>query len=456
MDRNKKLEKYIVNISAGYREVLKRQDEYKIKTVLIVSDDKKVLGAVSDGDLRRYILKNNKPPVTLSAVMKRDFFHVYEGENIEKRIVAFDLSKGVVPIVNTQMQIVDVYDGENSFIETRSNSLKSFTSIAPVRISFAGGGSDVAHWFKDNKGKCINAAIDIYARVNFEVRSDDMFLVKSVDVGFEKKFTRKQLFDDQTNDLVLNCLRKFPNLPGLNITIYCDFLPGSGLGGSSSLCVAILQGCAKLTGMYFANSELQALAYEVERIDTKILGGWQDQIAAVHGGLLLTTFDKNGIKSTKMHITESEQEALNSCLFLFRVGTSRSSSNIHERLDKKRGDKSFKAVMVDILNIADEVENCVRDRDFRSLGYFLDKGWQAKRRLSSTISNFKVDSLYTTLMNFGANGGRLLGAGGSGYLMMFVDLPQQGEFLKKCADKRVEFKRFKLDMLGARIIGTRK
>jgi D-glycero-alpha-D-manno-heptose-7-phosphate kinase len=456
LNLNEKLDKYIINEHADVLELLERQEKYKLKTFFIITDDKKILGTVSDGDFRRYVLKNKKAPIRLSQILQKDFFHVCEGENVEKRIVAFDLSKGAVPILNDQLQIVDIYNGECSFIVNKLNDLKSFCSIAPARISFAGGGSDVANWFKKNDGKCINAAIDVYARVNFEVRNDNKFIVKSINTGLEKILTAEQLLRDKSGDLIFNCLRKFPNLPGLNLTIYCDFTPGSGLGGSSSLCVAILQGCAKLTGAHFTYAELQALAYEVERIDTKILGGWQDQIAAVHGGLLLSTFGKKGIKTTKIHLTDSEQEALNSCLFLFKVGDIRSSSKIHAKLNTERKSQSFKKSMLGILKIADELEDCVRDRDFRDIGDYLDKGWQEKRRLSSIISNSHIDNLYDKLLNFGASGGRLLGAGGSGYLMMFVDLPYQGEFLRKCSSDGIEHKRVKLDMLGARIIGVRK
>ena len=210
---------------------------YKLKTILVVDADGRALGTISDGDLRRYLLKHYKPPSDLSEIMQTNFFHVFETENIEKRVLAFDLSKGVVPIVDKDMVIVDVYDGQRRVIEPMINVIKSFTSIAPVRISFAGGGSDIASWFKKHNGKCINAAIDTYARVNFELRDDNNFHIKSVNTKEDMLLSRQELFEVESKNLVLNCLRKFPDLPNVNVTIYCDFPPGSGLGGSSkSLC----------------------------------------------------------------------------------------------------------------------------------------------------------------------------------------------------------------------------
>lgn len=453
MYSSKDFEKYTVSHTAEISEVFHKQDKFKVKTIMVVSDDNQILGTVSDGDLRRHILAHGTAPSNLADVMRRDFFRVYEGENVERRILAFDLSKGVIPIVREDMTLIDIYDGQYSFDNNKRHSLKNFTSIAPVRISFAGGGSDVSDWFRHSPGKCINAAIDIYARVNFEVRNDEKFRVRSINTGCDKTLSRTELFAEPTADLILNCLRKFPELPSLNLTVYCDFPPGSGLGGSSSLCVAILNGCAKLSGTYLTNAELQSLAYEVERFDTKILGGWQDQIAAVSGGLVLSTFNATGIKSTKIHLSEDEQEALNSCLFLFQVGEERSSSAVHKNINEQRKNKHFKETMTEILAIADEVEDTILAREFTNLGKFLDKGWQAKRRLADFISNHDIDTLYDDLMKFGANGGRLLGAGGSGFLMMFVELQKQGEFLRQCSENGIEFKRFKLDMLGARVIG---
>lgn len=451
-----KMEKYLVRVGASVQTVLLRQEMYKLKTILVVDADGRALGTISDGDLRRYLLKHYKPPSDLSEIMQTNFFHVFETENIEKRVLAFDLSKGVVPIVDKDMVIVDVYDGQRRVIEPMINVIKSFTSIAPVRISFAGGGSDIASWFKKHNGKCINAAIDTYARVNFELRDDNNFHIKSVNTKEDMLLSRQELFEVESKNLVLNCLRKFPDLPNVNVTIYCDFPPGSGLGGSSSLCVALLQGCAKLTGAYFTKVEIQSMAYEIERFDTGILGGWQDQIATVLGGLIISTFRTDGIKSTKIYLSESEQEALNSSLFLFKIGKSRSSSKVQRLINSDRGTNKFHKNMLEILTITEEVENSLREGNFRKIGYFLDKGWQAKRKLSAAVSNSAVDTLYEKLMTFGADGGRLLGAGRAGYLMMFVDLSKQGEFINRCSIEGFDFQRFKLDMLGARIIGERK
>jgi D-glycero-alpha-D-manno-heptose-7-phosphate kinase len=449
----KESQKYVVELSQGIMEIFQRQEEYKIKTVIVIDKAGLVLGTVSDGDLRRFYIKTGHQASSIYEVLQKNFFFVHHSENIEKKILAFDLSKGAVPIVNKGMCLIDVYDGKNWRFEQSFLRRRKFTVIAPTRISFAGGGSDVADWFKKEKGKCINAAIDLYARVNFEIRDDDEFNILSINTG-EKLSIKKNKLNSSINDnLILNCIKQFPDLPGLNLEIYCDFSPGSGLGGSSSLCVAILMGCAQVEGVSFSDSQLRSLAYAVERYETKILGGWQDQIAAVSGGLNISTFDSAGIKTTKLHLSADEQEILNGNMLLFPIGAPRSSSGIHAFLAEEMLQKKYSNKMKEILKIADQVESQVNERQFNLLGKSLDKGWQLKRKLSDHISNDEVDNFYEKLISFGASGGRLLGAGSSGFLLMFVELTKQPAFIQKCVAEGVDFKRFKLDMLGARVIG---
>ena len=450
------MENYIVHLDEDLAVVLERQDKHKIKTLIVVARDGTVEGTFSDGDLRRYILNYGNSPKKITDVLNRNFFYVTTGKSLADCIVGFDLSRGVVPILDEDRKLVDIYDGFKSLLELQQNTVQKFTSIAPTRVSFAGGGSDVSTWFGKNRGKCINAAIDIYARANFEVRNDDNFRIKSINTGSSNLYSREQIFEHDNSDLIINCLKKFPSLCGINLDIYCDFEPGSGLGGSSSLCVAVLRGCAKLTGAFLTDFELQSLAYEVERIDTTILGGWQDQIASVHGGLTVTNFDAEGIRTSKLFLSSNDKQILNNSFFLFKVGSSRSSSAIHEKLYTEKDKSSFTNSMEKVVQVADEVETLIQNRSFEELGTLLDKGWRVKRNISDFISNKKVDSLYTKLIHFGADGGRLLGAGGSGFILVFVNLEKQPDFISECLSNNLSFRKFQLDMEGSRIIGEKK
>ena len=140
----------------------------------------------------------------------------------------------------------------------------------------------------------------------------------------------------------------------------------------------------------------------------------------------LSKFSSKGIINTKIFLNKQETEFFNNTLFLFPIGHSRSSSDIHKKLDQERNTQKFQKNMLKVRNLADELEKILLTKKFEtSLGPILDKGWQIKRSLSSVISNPEIDEFYKKLISYGSSGGRLLGAGHSGYLMMLVDLKNQ-------------------------------
>jgi D-glycero-alpha-D-manno-heptose-7-phosphate kinase len=448
------LNNYTINLTDSVNAALKKFDQYKLKSLIVVDSAINVVGTLSEGDIRRFAIKFKKLPNEISEVMQEDFFFVYDYEDTKKKILKFDLSKGAVPIVTNSMSLVDVYDSESiRRRQVNSNILMSLTAIAPGRVSLGGGGSDVADWFKFKNGLCINVAINKYARVYFTRIKDEGFIIESINQGSWNFFDRGQVYNNKCENLILNCLRKFPSLPNLKIQIYCDFDIGSGLGGSSSLCVALLAGCARFADVYMTKEELKFLAYQVERVNSGILGGWQDQIASSLGGLIRSSFSVDDIKSTKIHLSCAEQEILSSSLFLFRVGLSRESSAVHAEINSERTTEGFNKRMLSIIEVAEEIDNIITERKFNSLGKLLDKGWRLKRQISPSITNDEVDSLYSRLLKLGAGGGRLLGAGASGYLMMFVPISRQADFVRNCSDAHIAYERLEIDMQGVRILG---
>ena len=349
---SEEIKKYIIYDDQAVSDLLKQQNEYKIKTFVLLNKNNEILGTVSDGDIRRYMIEKDKLPSSLLDIVEEKCFTMLENDDFDKKIMSFDIRRGIIPIRNSKNQLVDVYAGESKYQFANYRTAQHFTSIAPVRVTFAGGGTDIADWFKKFDGKCINAAINLYARVNFELRSDDNYKIFSVNKDKYNNLTKSELMLYRGSDIILNCLKKFPSLPGLNITVYCDYPIGSGLGGSSSLCVAVLKGCIKILNVVHTDSELRSLAYEVERYDAKLKGGWQDQIAAVSGGINISKFSSKGIINTKIFLNKQETEFFNNTLFLFPIGHSRSSSDIHKKLDQERNTQKFQKNMLKVRNLA--------------------------------------------------------------------------------------------------------
>jgi len=448
-------QKYFVRDSASILEVLERQEKYQIKSLIVINKDDRVIGMVSDGDIRRYQTQNVSEQLTLTQVMNKQFFRIYDNDDFDLKIIQHDMSKGLVPILDSEQRLVDVYTDDRKSLQFKPVQNDEFTVIAPTRITFAGGGTDVANWFKKYNGLCINAAINIYSRVSFSVRNDDLFYISSYNTREHLKYSRSELNAHSANNLILCALKKFPSLPGLDIKIFCEYQPGSGLGGSSSLCVALLKGLCHISDYSLTNRELQSLAYEVERNEASIKGGWQDQIASVEGGVNVISFDKKGPRNYKIESNYDDLNFLNNTFFLVRTGANRSSSSIHAQLEEMISDRNFVSKMFEIYKVAETMEEIILSKQFHKMGKLLNYSWKIKRKLYDGITNSEIDKLYSSLISFGASGGKLLGAGGSGYLLMVVDLKHQFDFMKNCAENEINLRRISIDREGVRILKTR-
>ena len=455
---NIRFKNYVVTENTTIKELLERRDTYKIKTFLVedLVNSRKIVGTVSDGDIRRFALRHDEPPLLVRQVIKKDYFYIYEDDDFASKILEFDVSKGAVPILDREKNLVDIYCGSNLSTYVENNTFGAFVSIAPTRITFAGGGTDVASWFRSNDGTCINAAISKCARVHFEIRDDAVYVIKSQNTGQEWLLTKDDLHKSADKNLIFNCLKKFPSLPGLNINIQCDYAPGTGLGGSSALCVALVNGCSKILGIVLSKNELSSLSYEIERYDTEIKGGWQDQIASARGGVNVCRFSKNGMVINQLSLTPSEFDYLSNNLFLFPVGDSRSSSRIHKDLDEVRHEENFQKNMIEIQRIATQAEKLFSEGNLDGLGALMHEGWELKRKLSPSVTNEAVDYLYDKLISFGGSGGRLIGAGGSGYVLMMVPPAVQLAFIGCCENAELRWERVSFDYQGARLIGLKR
>tara|TARA_Y100000389_G_scaffold31120_1_gene26342 strand:- start:13767 stop:15143 length:1377 start_codon:yes stop_codon:yes gene_type:complete len=448
--------KYINNFtlssSASLIEFYQAQENYKFKSFIITDKDNKLLGTLSDGDLRRYIANNGVPPKTIIDAMNTSPSFVIDNTNLSNEIIKYDITNGPLPIVDKNKTIVAVFNGENYIIGKQNLIHKQITVLAPTRITFGGGGTDLSLWFSKNEGLVVNVAIQKFARVDLKIRHDNKFHIHSLNTGENYLFSKEELIEYE-NNVITACIKRFNKLPGLDISINCDFEPGTGLGGSSSLVVALVKGLAHISEINLTDKELVKLAFDIERNDYGITGGWQDHICSSYGGLLITRFKENNFKVIKTELSRKDEDFLNSTLFLFPTGIKRHSTTIHDDIKKHHQETSFEECMAKIFSVAKEAEDIVIGATFHNLGPLLHKGWEEKKKMNKNISNNKIDNLYKNLLSLGATGGKLLGAGGGGYLLMFVPLEKQADFVEQCIDEKKEFERIKIDHDGSRVIG---
>ena len=294
------------------------------------------------------------------------------------------------------------------------------TARAPLRISFAGGGTDVPPYPATHGGAVLSATIARCARAEVHARSDRDYHVESLDLMARVAFARDELVFDGHLDLVKAVLRDLAPRRGLDLTLATDAPPGSGLGSSSALVVAMLAAVGVACGARFTPLELARRAYQVERVDLKIEGGMQDQYAAALGGLNLMEFHgEDDVTISPLRVAPEVVERLERSLLLAWSGRSRTDDGILRR--QVDGVLGGSATSLDSLAAMKALATGMRDALLRGdLAAFADglhAGWELKRRLATGIATPRLDELYAVGRGAGASGGKVLGAGGGGYLL---------------------------------------
>ncbi len=292
---------------------------------------------------------------------------------------------------------------------------------APLRVSFGGGGTDVEPFCVNQGGAIIGSTINKYAYCSIVPRDDEEIIVHSLDFDMTVKYnTRENYVYDGKLDLVKAALKGMDIRQGCEVYLQCDAPPGSGLGTSSTVMVAMLAAMARWKGVEMDAYRLADLAYEVERGDLKIAGGYQDQYAATFGGFNFIEFHgRNNVVVNPLRIKKDIIHELQYNLLLCYTGNIHVSANIIkdqvQNYEKKDG---FEA-MCEVKALAYAMKDELLKGNLHSFGKLLNYGWESKKRMSSKITNPQVDALYNEAMAAGALGGKLLGAGGGGYLLMY-------------------------------------
>jgi D-glycero-alpha-D-manno-heptose-7-phosphate kinase len=298
---------------------------------------------------------------------------------------------------------------------------REVTARAPLRISFAGGGTDVPPYPATDGGAVLSATITRSATAQVRVRSDGAYHVESLDLMAKAAFAdRHELVFNGHLDLVKAVLRDLDPGGGLDLVLCTDAPPGSGLGSSSALVVAMLAAVGAVGGRDWSPAELAQRAYQVERIDLKIEGGMQDQYAAAFGGLNFIEFHGDDrVEVRPLAVAPVTLEALESSLLLAWSGQGRTDDGILRRqVDGVLGGSARSlAALGAIKALALAMRDALVAGDLAAFAEGLHEGWEQKRRLATGIATPRLDELYHAGRAAGAAGGKVLGAGGGGFLV---------------------------------------
>ncbi|MDR1405525.1 MAG: kinase [Candidatus Methanoplasma sp.] len=290
-------------------------------------------------------------------------------------------------------------------------------SRAPLRIGIAGGGTDVDPYASEKGGCVFNTTINKYAYCTLTPREDKLMSVHSLYYGrYQAPLDGGPLKLDGNLDLIKAVANHFGIADGFDMMIQSDAPAGSGLGGSSTMMVALISAVANWLGEEMSSDEIAGLAYHLERVDIGLKGGKQDQYAAAFGGFNLMEMDSNGVKVNPVKVRSDVSNELQCRSLLCYTGISRESAEIIDTQIKafKRG--SNEKALDESKRLAREICEAVRKGDIESAGLLLDESWQYKKQFSDNISNNNINSLYETAMANGAIGGKVSGAGGGGFM----------------------------------------
>ena len=316
----------------------------------------------------------------------------------------------------------------------------------PFRMSFFGGGTDMPEFFKVNGGSVLSTTFDKYCYVN--VRHLPRFFDYSTELSYSK-IERVTDVGGIQHPAVRNAMR-YLDMHELRLTYEADLPARSGLGTSSSFAVGMLNAFYALKGKYVDKKRLADEAIYLERTLCNEAGGWQDQIAAAYGGFNRINFTEAGYEVLPIIISPERKNALENNLMMFFTGFTRFSSEIHKKNSTATIDKT--AQLKEMLTLVDDAEQVLvnKNADLDDFGRLLDHTWKLKRQTGASVSTGSIDELYSKGIEAGALGGKLLGAGGGGFLLFYVQ-PEYHAAVKM-AMKNLMYIPFEFEEGGTRVI----
>lgn len=312
----------------------------------------------------------------------------------------------------------------------------------PLRVSFLGGGTDFEDFYREYGGAVLSTAIDKSTQVFIKERYDDKIYVN---------YSKKEIVDevkDIQHELVREAMKLTGVTKGVEVSTFVDVREGSGLASSSSITVGLLQALYAYKGEF---KDAETLAEQACRIEIDIVGkpiGRQDQYIAAYGNMRFITFNKDRIRVEKVPLSKEAKRRLNERLILLFTNRTRKveailteqKSNLSERIE----------ILNEMKKLAFEGKDALLEEAFDDFGEMLHQGWQLKKQLASKISDSDLDKIYEVALKNGALGGKITGAGGGGFLLLYCQNGRRDDI--RSALRGLEEVPFRFDPDGSKVI----
>jgi len=454
------VEKYLINENRSIKDALIKIDANHCGIIFSCNDDEKVIGLATDGDIRRAIIKGIKLEDPIANCVNPDFVRAQDNYSREQLIKRLDSKIKFIPIIDESGKLISVISKNN--LPLKEEQAIYFRSRAPVRVSFGGGGSDLTHYFSDNIGAVINAAISVYSHGVMRVRDDSKIIITSLDLG--ATFIADDLNDAINQEgpfgLIQSLLFVVQPKYGFELCLHSDFPLGSGLGGSATISAAVLGCFNMLRRDQWNQHEIAEIAFQAERLHLGISGGWQDQYAAVFGGFNFIEFNADENIVHPIRIQPDIGVELEESLILCDTGIDHHSGNIHDNQRKTMESLTVRKMVQENVKLSYETRNHLLRGELDKFGKCLDVAWRLKRNFSDKITNDHIDSIYDGALINGAIGGKLLGAGGGGYFLFYVTPFERPRLINYLETQNLKVQPFRFESEGLRTwksrVGTKR
>jgi len=298
---------------------------------------------------------------------------------------------------------------------------------APLRVSFAGGGTDVPPFPEQEGGLVLSATINRYAFGALAPREDSCIHIESVDFDLSLDYgADEEMAFDGRLDLAKAAIREMGR-GGYDLFLHSNAPPGSGLGSSSAVMVTLIGLLKEFHGQELTDYEVAELAFDLERRQLGIRGGMQDQYAAAFGGFNFIEFGSDRVVVNPLRIPRDVVHELEHNMVLFYTGKTRTSDHIIEdQTDRwQRGEEDALAGLRAGKDLAVAMKNALLQRQLNDFGDLLGTAWEEKKKMSPRISNEFIDTAYEEALRHGALGGKVTGAGGGGYMLLYCPFQRQ-------------------------------
>lgn len=330
-----------------------------------------------------------------------------------------------------------------------------FVGMSPMRISFAGGGTDMPEYYEKFGGCVISTSIDLFTYLVFNPRTDNSIQAFASDFESHQESKKFEDLEFQLGtEIAVSTVKLLKFKAGGDYLISSNVKPGSGLGGSSSLAVNCVKTISTLQKKILSNKEIAETAFHIERDILNHPIGKQDDYIAAFGGFNFINFNSKQVDVTPIHLSSSTFLELQENLILFNTGTTRKSSDVLE--NQLSSIKNQNVATLDSLHnvkeLAEDLYHSLKTSNLQNFAEILNKGWEYKKKFTRGVTNERIDKIYESAMSNGAIGGKITGAGGGGHILLYCEKNKQELLKQKMQNLGLNFVKFNFHKNGAKVL----